>query len=176
MKGTRAVSFANHSSNAETSATAQVMPASAKDSPVPPTFAGPLLVNPYRSQIFSRFRHPSACCWRPDANYASRPAVCGDLLFRAGKIAPTSAIRRPVKRFSPKLSRIGAAMNMEELVASTRPNSRTTANSRRAGPPKSASGTIARKSATEVPMVRVRPFSCRLPGADASRPEGQDQG
>ena len=73
MKGTRAVSFANHSSNAETSTTAQVMPASAKDSPVPPTFAGPLLVNLYRSQIYSRFRHPSACCWRPDANYALPP-------------------------------------------------------------------------------------------------------
>jgi hypothetical protein len=47
-------------------------------------------------------------------------------------------------------------MNIEELVASARPNRRTTANSRRAGPPKSASGTIARKRATEVPMVRVR--------------------
>ena len=60
-----------------------------------------------------------------------------------------------LRRLSPMFNRIGATMKIEELVASTKPNRRAIANYRKAGPPKSASGAMARNRAADVPMVRA---------------------
>src|SRR5262245_54062616 len=83
----------------------------------------------------------------------------------AGRSAARVAFRR--HRLSPRNSRIGAAMKIEELAATAIPNSIGHAKLATAGPPQSAIGSSARKAVAEVKRLRrkawvmLRSMSCR---------------
>lgn len=71
------------------------------------------------------------------------------MLLAFGRLAHLS-------RCSDKVSSSGAAMKMDELVARQSPNRSVIANCWSAGPPNTANGAVARKSASDVPIVRDR--------------------
>src|SRR5271168_5000567 len=60
------------------------------------------------------------------------------------------------RRFSPRNSRIGAAMKIDDEVPTTMPNSITQAKPEIDAPPNIARGRLARNTVMDVPRVRLR--------------------